>query len=155
MQLEKVAKVMSVAYADAEQLESAVVAVVRDVMLARRLIVWLPEVFGMVLVSHMDSVTLPTSFCAKDEHGQWIDIALTAEPIIEPAVRLASTIFHHGPRGTFKNIAERSAVLDMVNSALNKGGSIQGATISNLRVIDIPAEIYLFKSGWNWRKPFG
>jgi len=153
-QLEKVAGLMGAENADDEQLESLVVTFVGEPMLAKRLISWLPEAFGMVLISHMDSVILPKTFSAKSERGNWVELDLNAEPIFQPAVQLATHMYHNGPESTFSNIATRSAVVAAVNRALNEVRSLHGATLSGPALINIPAEIYLSKPSSIWRKLF-
>lgn len=56
-----------------EKYESAVADLVGDHGLANRIIDWLPEAFGLILVGHMGNITLPKAFKAKDRFGDWID----------------------------------------------------------------------------------
>jgi hypothetical protein len=125
-----------------EEVEQKIAALSKDPMLARRLIDWLPEAFGIVLVSHMGGVNLPTTFSAKTSRGQWLEFELNAEPIFQNAARVAMEMYHSGPRNIFSNIALRSSMLSAVNQALNQGGSLEGATLSGPALIGIPAEIY-------------
>jgi len=108
----------------------------------------------MVLISHMDQVTLPTTFSAKNKRGDWIELDLSVEPIFHSAIRLATHMFHNGPQSTFSNIAGRSALLGAVNRALNEGRSLKGATLSGPALISIPAETYLPPAPSIWRKLF-
>lgn len=151
-QLEKIAMLVGAESADDEQLEFRVVTLVQDPMLAKRLISWLPEAFGIVLIPHIDSVILPKTFRAKNKRGEWVEIDLDAEPIFRPAVQLATHMYHNGPRSIFSNIATRSAIVDAVNRALNEVGSIQGATLSGPALVGIPAEIYLSEPQSIWEK---
>jgi hypothetical protein len=137
-----------------EEIEVKVASLVKDPMVARRLIDWLPEAFGMVLVSHMGKVTLPKTFRAKTDQGKWIEIELTVEPIFHDAIRLAMDMYHSGPRNTFSNVATRSAVVDGVNRALNGGESLDGASFSGPALLGIPAEFYVSQPKSFWRRLF-
>lgn len=153
-QLEEVAAIVGAEGFNDEQLEARLVAFVRDPMLARRLMDWLPEAFGMVLVSHMDTVSLPTTFSAKNNRGDWVEFDLTVEPIFASAIRLATHMLHNGPRDTFSNIALRSAMVEAANRALNAGESLKGASLSGPALTGIPAETYLSPCPSIWRKLF-
>lgn len=153
-QLEEVAAIVGAAGVDDEALEPRVAMLVQNSMLARRLIDWLPEAFGMVLVSHMDAVTLPTTFSVKNKRGDWVELDLSVEPIFHSAIRLATHMFHNGPRDMFSNIALRSALVVAVNRALNEGRSLKGAVLSGPALLGIPAEIYLPPSRSIWQKLF-
>lgn len=153
-QIEEVARVIGAEGASEAEIESGVLALVQDPLLARRLIDWMPEAFGMVLVSHMDAVALPTGFFAKNDRGDWVEFDLRAEPIVASAIRLALHLYHNGPRNTFSNIAVRSSVICSVNRALNDGASLKDATLSGPSMMGIPAETYLSPKPSIWRKLF-
>lgn len=108
----------------------------------------------MVLVSHMDTVILPTTFQAKNKRGIWVELNLDAEPIFQSAIRLATQMYHNGPRHIFANIASRSAVLGVVNRALQDCASLNGAILSGPALVGIPAETYVALSPSIWRKLF-
>ncbi len=152
--LEEVADIIGLDDIDDDAVEHRVAALVLDQMLARRLIDWLPEAFGMVLVSHMAKVILPETFSAKDKYGNWVQFDLKVEPLFQSATQLAVRIFHDGPRSTFSNIVRRSALLGAANSALNNGQSLDGARLAGPALIGIPAEVYLPVSLSIWRRVF-
>lgn len=131
---------------DDDDVETRVAALVQDPMLARRLIDWLPEAFGIVLISHMGTVTSPDTFSAKNKSGEWVQFDLKAEPIFELATRLAMRIFHEGPRSTFSNIVGRSALLAAASRGLDDGESLDGASLGGLAMLGIPAEVYFAPS---------
>ena len=137
-----------------DEMEAGVVELVADSTMARRLIDWIPEVFGLVLVSHIGKVNLPKTFTAKASNGRWLEISLEAEPIFGATLPIAMAMFHSGPRNVFRNIAERSAVLSAANRLLNAGSSIEGATLSGPALIGIPADIYASKPESFWRRLF-
>ncbi|OEZ48006.1 hypothetical protein JAB1_44260 [Janthinobacterium sp. MP5059B] len=62
---------------DAEdEVEAQVRLLVQDDLTVRRLADVVPEAFGLVLVSHLpgaDNMTLPDTFCAQDEDGEWVE----------------------------------------------------------------------------------
>lgn len=125
-----------------DEIEVEIAAFVHEQMLARRLIDWLPEVFGIVLISHLGEIDLPTTFSAKDKRGHWIELEFELEPIIQIAAKVATEMYHTGPRNTFSNIALRSAMVGAVNRVLNESGSLDGGHLSGPALIGIPAEIY-------------
>jgi len=137
-----------------EEMESKVLALARDSMLARRLIDWIPEAFALVFIPHVASVNLPTTFSARSKRGKWMTFAFSAEPIFEQALRLGMEMYHSGPRSTFGNIALRSCMVDAANQALNDGDSLDGATLSGPALIGIPAEVYLPQPKSFWRRVF-
>jgi len=58
------------------------------------------------------------------------------------ALRLATDMYHAGPRSTFGNVALRSSMVSAINQALNEGVSFEGGTLSGPALIATPAEIY-------------
>lgn len=125
------------------EIESEVLALAQDQMLARRLIDSVPEAFGIVLAAHISSeLILPTEFSAKSQDGEWQWFKFEVEPVFGAAFKLAQHMFHHGSREVFQNIAVRSAMLNTVNNLLNAGGKIEGAMLSGPVMLGIPAEIY-------------
>jgi hypothetical protein len=137
-----------------EGIESKVAALVSDSMTARRLIDWIPEAFGIVLVSHMAKVVLPTKFSAKSSNGRWEDFKFEREPIFTSSIIAAQHIYHNGPRYLFQNIAVRSSTFKCANQLLNAGESLEGAAVGGPALIGIPAEVYHEKSTSFWRKLF-
>ena len=136
-----------------DELERAIRGLVGDDMTARRLFVWIREAFGLVLISHLRSKPrLPTTFSARNREGRWVELELTGEPIFTAALLVAQRMFHEGPRETFQAIALRSAMLNAVNNLLNAGSSLEGARLSGLALIDIPAEVYVAPRKPFWRR---
>lgn len=116
-----------------------------DEMLARRLIDCLREAFGLVVVSHVrgaDQMTMPDSFKAQDAQGEWREFPMSAEPIMAMGARIASHVYHEGPRALLRNIADCSAMLNTVNNALNAGGTLEGSTLNGPEFLGIPADLY-------------
>ena len=128
-----------------EELESRIGALVGDAATGRRLIDWIPEAFGVVLVSHLGRVTLPTEFHAKDANGEWVTFPLSVEPVFEGAVKIAQGVFHSGPRSIFQNVSSRSAILNAANRCLEAGRKLDGAKLEGPALIGIPAETYRAK----------
>jgi hypothetical protein len=129
-----------------DEVEAGVAAFAQDPMTARRLIDWIPEAFGLVLVSHLGKILPPKTFGAKASDGKWVEFDLKAEPIFIDTLSLAIEVYHSGPRSTFSNIALRSSMLGAVNEALNAGVSIDGAVLSGPALIGIPAEVYGYRT---------
>lgn len=138
---------------DAE-IESNVLALTQDSMLARRLIDWPPEAFALVLIPHIAKVNLPTTFSARSKSGSWIEFSFQLEPIFEVAIRLGMDMYHSEQRSTFGNVALRGSTLDAVNKALNQGDPLEGATLSGPALVGIPAEVYAPPAKPLWRRLF-
>lgn len=125
-----------------EEYESAVAVLTGDPGLARRIIDWLPEAFGLILLSHMGDITLPKTFRAKDRAGEWVEIPLVQEPVLADALEFASLTYHKGPKSLFSGLALQSAVVDSVNQALDAGESLAGARLGPIAMPGLSAEIY-------------
>jgi hypothetical protein len=132
--------------------ESDIASFAEDKMVARRLIDWIPEAFGIVLASHIGKINLPNTFSARSHSGEWKHFEFKAEPIFAESLRIAADMYHSGNRPTFATIAKRSSMLDVINNALNAGESIDGATLSGPALIGIPAEVYETKSKSLWQR---
>jgi len=128
------------------EIEAAVLALSDgDAMLARRLIDVVPEGFGLVLVSHIESaqsMQLPTAFSVQNTAGDWVEFPFQCEPIFIAAVLAAQQMFHAGPRLKFQTVTDRSALLNTVNNALNNGGSLEASTLAGPRFLGIAAAVY-------------
>jgi hypothetical protein len=154
---EKIRQVVAILGAEGiteSEVEARVAALVQDKMVARRLIDWIPEAFGLILVSHIGKFNLPTSFSAKAADGRWIEFEFKSEPIFGEALQLGAEIYHAGPRSLFSNIAMRSSMVAVVNNALNAGGSLEGSALSGPALIGIPAETYGHQRPFSWRRLF-
>lgn len=126
-----------------DEIESEVLSLAQDKMLARRLIDWIAEAFGMVLVGHISSeIILPTTFSAKNAKGKWFEFKFAEEPIFVEAIKIAQRIHHAGPQELFLNIASRGSMTNTVSNALNAGANLNGAVLSGPALIGIPAETY-------------
>lgn len=136
----------------ADEEQRRVLQLVADPMMARRLIDWIPEAFGVVLVAHIGKVDFTNTFSAKDHRGNWVTIEISREPIFAAALKHATTMFHSGPKDVYRSIAERSCILDAVNKALNAGESIDGACMSGPALLGIPAEVYVPRPQSWWRR---
>ncbi len=117
-----------------------------DKLTVRRLVDWIPEAFGYVLMPHVADMTLPTTFSAKAKDGTWKEFSLDREPIFGEAVKIASAMYRDGPRTVFSNVAKRSCLVDAVNKALNAGDSLAGAKMGGPKMLGIPAEFYDLKA---------
>ena len=117
-----------------------------DKLTVRRLVDWIPEAFGYVLMPHVADMTLPTTFSAKAKDGTWKEFSLDREPIFGEAVKIASAMYRDGPRTVFSNVAKRSYLVDAVNKALNAGDSLAGAKMGGPKMLGIPAEFYDLKA---------
>ena len=138
-----------------DAIECEVLALSQDPMLARRLIDWIPEAFGLVFVPHLAKVTFPTTFRARSNRGNWMEFEFKVEPIFPIAARLGMEMYHAGQNPSFGNVVLRSSMIDAVNKALNAGETLDGAVLSGPAMIGIPAETYLPPSTSLWRRIFG
>lgn len=124
------------------EIEIGVACFAPDKLAARRLIDWIPEAFGCVLLPHVADIVLPTTFSAKAADGTWKDFPFDREPIFGLAVQIGMAMYHENSRGVFSAVAKRSSMVDGVNQALNAGDSLAGAKMSGLKMLGIPAEFY-------------
>ncbi len=132
-------------YFSEEQIECGVLGVVKDAVVATRLIDWVPEVTAMVLIRHVANVCLPDEFSARRADGHWIRIPMSREPIVGIAMEMASRLFHSAERSRAIRIANRSSAMDAINRAMNGGkslGDLDGAKLSGPELIGISAEVY-------------
>ena len=128
-----------------DALEAQVRALVQDELTVRRLADVVPEAFGLVLASHLpgaENMTLPDTFRAQDEDGEWLEFPLRREPIFVVALDIAQHTFHNGPRALIKNLADRSSLLSAINKGLNAGGSLDGTTLGPPSFFGLPAALY-------------
>ena len=125
-----------------EKYENAVADLAGDPDLARRIIDWLPEAFGLILVGHMADITLPKTFMAKDRSGEWMEIPFSKELVFGDALEFASLTYHNGPKHLFSGLAAQSSVVDAVNKALNAGESLTGARLGPIKMAGLSAETY-------------
>ena len=128
------------------EIEIGVARFAPDKLTVRRLVDWIPEAFGYVLMPHVADMTLPTTFSAKAKDGTWKEFSLDREPIFGEAVKIASAMYRDGPRTVFSNVAKRSYLVDAVNKALNAGDSLAGAKMGGPKMLGIPAEFYDLKA---------
>ena len=128
-----------------DAVEAQVRVLVGDELSVRRLADVVPEAFGLVLASHLpgaESMTLPDTFCAQDEDGEWVEFPLRREPIFVVALDIAQHTFHNGPRALMQNLADRSSLLSAINKGLNAGGSLDGTTLGPPSFFGLPAALY-------------
>ena len=129
--IESAIQIIGTSEIEDDEIERRVRRLVSADMTAIRLIVWIPEVFGLVLVSHMsEKIIFPTTFSAKNRSGDWVTLDLSVEPIFTPALGIAQRIYHEGPRETFQKISVCSSMINVVNNALNGGATLDGTVLS-------------------------
>ncbi len=129
-----------------------------DRMTVRRLVDWIPEAFGFVLLPYVADVVLPTTFSVKAADGRWKHFVFEREPLFADAVQLGAAMYREDPRGMFSHIARRSSVISAVNESLDTGASLTGAKVSGPALLGVPAEFYeepKAKAGSFWRKLVG
>ncbi len=140
------------------EIEIAVRRFAPDPLTLRRLVGWIPEAFGYVLLPHVGDVTLPTTFQARAKDGTWKEFPFDREPIFARTVAIATAMYEQNSRGVFSAVARRSSMVGAVNKALNDGASLDGARLSGPAMMGVPAEFYEAKpksGGGFWRKLVG
>lgn len=140
-----------------DEIEAQVLALVSDAMAARRLIDFIPEAFGLVLLSHLPAkLQLPDSFHARDAGGEMQTFNLNAEPVFIAAVQIGQRIYHEGQAELFQNVSLRSSMVNSVNNALNAGSRLENLVMSGPAFLGIPAEVYPTPPKKSfWRRLFG
>ena len=126
----------------ATETEIAVRRFANDPVTVRRLVDWIPEAFGYVLLPHVADMTLPTTFTAKAEDGRWKTFAFDREPVFGLAVTLAADMYRDGPRTVFSAVAKRSVMVAAANQALSDGVKLSGVKFAGPAMAGIPAEFY-------------
>ena len=137
-QLKLIAHLIADRNLSAAERELRAQSIAGSVDLARRALDWLPEAFGLVALSRINGLDLPTTFSAKCIDGSWREFPLSAEPIYVQAADLA-----HDPTVPFRAVAEQSSCVNAVDNALNSGASLHGSKISGPALVGISAETYL------------
>lgn len=128
-----------------------------DPMTIRRLLDWPPEAFGLVLIGHKWSITLPQTFFVKDARNRPREFPFTAEPIFAQCAELASKMLHNvDDRERFTAIASRGAMLNTIYNAIEAGSKIDRCILAGPLLIGIPAEVYTSRkpSGFRWLARF-
>ena len=142
---------------DAEILVS-VARLVPDKLTAHRLIDWIPEAFGYVLLPHVGDLRLPAAFTARAKDGGWREFSFDREPIFAQTVAIATAMYADNPRGVFSLVAKRSTMVQAVNAVLNEGRSAKGIAVAGPAIAGVPAEFYDARpkaAGGFWRKLVG
>ena len=140
-QLEQIAALVADGSLAGAELQARAEAIAGSTPLARRALEWLPEAFGLVAVSHIEELHVPTTFSARRTDGTWELFPFSAEPLFAASVRLALAAVHQA-HPSFKAIAEQSSAIAAVDNALNAGQDLKGATLSGPALVGIPAETY-------------
>ena len=133
------------ATADNDAAEEKIGALVRDAVTVRRLADVIPEAFGLVLASHVpgaENITLPDTFRAQDDSGEWVEFPMRREPVFVVALDIAQHTFHNGPRALMKNLADQSSLLSAISQALDTGESLDGTTLGPPSFFGLPAALY-------------
>ena len=133
------------ATADNDAAEEKIGALVRDAVTVRRLADVIPEAFGLVLASHIpgaENITLPDTFRAQDDSGEWVEFPMRREPVFVVALDIAQHTFHNGPRALMKNLADQSSLLSAISQALDTGESLDGTTLGPPSFFGLPAALY-------------
>jgi hypothetical protein len=145
----------TVAIFAAEEIDrgEAIAALVKDPILALRLLAWIPEAFGYVLISRGGKVTLPATFTAWSTRGKPYDFRFEAEPIFAGAVRLATKMINSGQQDVCAKVALGSSMVATVNTFSEQGSRLEDIVLTGPGLVSIPAEVYLSKQPL-WRRIF-
>ena len=133
------------ATADNDIAEEKIGTLVRDAITVRRLADVIPEAFGLVLASHVpgaDNMTLPDTFRAQDDSGEWVEFPMRHEPVFAVARDIARHTFHNGPRALMQNLADSSSLLSAISQALDSGASLDGTSLGPPSFFGLPASLY-------------
>jgi len=125
--------------------EEKIGTLVRDAVTVRRLADVIPEAFGLVLASHIpgaENMTLPVTFRAQDDSGEWVEFPMRCEPIFVVALDIAQHTFHNGPRALMQNLADSSSLLSAISQALDTGASLDGTSLGPPSFFGLPASLY-------------
>jgi hypothetical protein len=145
----------TVAIFAAEEIDhgEAIAALVNDPIMALRLLAWIPEAFGYVLISRGGKVILPATFTAWSTKGKPYDFRFEAEPIFAAAVRLAAKMFSSGQQDVYAKVALGSSMVATVNAFTEQGSRPEDIVLTGPGLVSIPAEVYLSEQPL-WRRIF-
>ena len=116
-----------------------------DTIVARRLVYFTPEAFGLVLISHLPiarELKLPRTFQARNARAKWSEFPFAADPVFVSAFAAGQEILHQGPRTTMETIADRSSLVIALKKAIVQGVDPRGGELFSPAMIGIPAELY-------------
>ena len=100
-----------------------------DLQPATRLAFLVPLAFGRVLISHLAQLELSTEFLIKESTTETVR-PLQGEPLFIEALRIATRMYHSGPRDLFEPAALMSAEVGAVNKVLNSGATLDGGSLA-------------------------
>ena len=130
-----------------EEVEFRALDAAGDAMLARRVLDWIPEVFGFVYASHHWKIELPKEFSVWDKYGDRKAFDLKVEPLFVPILELAMEAIHGEDLNKFDCVAGQSSICNAARKALEENVDLEGARFDSLEFNAIPAEQYE-KSWW-------
>jgi len=136
-------------------IEFQLLDIVPDSITAKRLFLFIPEAFGIVLANRIARVTMPTEFDAKNSENVWERFALSCEPVFACALQAAEVMYDSEREKIFNNVAMRSSIMHALNNMVKNGSKMDGTCFTPIAVISIPAEIYRTPKKSMWRKIFG
>lgn len=87
-QLKKIAHLIADSSLSDEERAALAHSVAGSEDLANRALAWLPEALGLLAISNIDGLILPTTFSAKSRDGSWHEFPLLLEPIYSQALEL-------------------------------------------------------------------
>lgn len=128
-----------------DEIEQKVLELSNDALLARRLIDWIPEIFGYVMILRGYEISPPDKFFAKNKSGEWEAFEFKLEPCLEPAFRLASELFYAEDKEAFNRIFCLSSTFGLLKQVLEAGGEVKDTEFKALTMVGIPAEFYRSK----------
>ncbi|QSP94016.1 hypothetical protein LPB19_12540 [Marinobacter salinisoli] len=96
---------------------------------AERVLAFLPSAFCRIALSHKFDLSFPDTYKVEGLEGEF---PYRDEPIYKLGIEIASQIYHGEPglSEVFNSIVTRSAEFNTVNSALNEGAELAGASLS-------------------------
>lgn len=99
---------------------------------AVRAVAFIPLGFSRPLLEKLGITVFSDVAAIRTPSGELVKILLSDQPEYITALSAARDHFENGalPREAFEKIALSSSDLDAVNSALNKGADIKGATVA-------------------------
>ena len=134
------ADILAAEGAEEEGIETKLLALAGDEMLAKRLREWIREAFGRaVLLDSGHRIHFVDSFSVFTRERKAVTVPNRAEPIVEMGTRLAQEYLRQDRKEFVLRIAEGSAALRSAMPAIEQGVSLDGA-VSASAFKGIPAE---------------
>ena len=114
-------------------------------VLAERLLIFIPEGFGLVMLGHQVLLLFPENFKVKDRFDNWVEFPLQAEPVLLIAMSMGMAAAHSEYANrvkAFERIALRSSSRAVIQKARTGVMGEKFMKMQSLPILGVAAEVY-------------